>query len=129
MVKFWQIADGRGRGEFSGWRDGLSNAERAVLDEKMRKLEIFGADGVSFWKGVTGHGRINKLHITTPEGALRPLVCRGPHDVTGEITLLLGAFEENRDWRPRGAPGTADRLRQEIIANQRTCIEYEVPKP
>ena len=126
-MRFWQLPDGRGRGEFAEWRDGLAKADRAILDEKLRALEAFGT-AVGFWKGVRGYGRLNKLRIQTPTRALRPIVCSGPFDQDGEITLLLGAFEIEDEWEPRGAPEIADGLRRDVIANRRTRIEYEVPK-
>jgi hypothetical protein len=127
-MRFWQLADGRGDGEFAAWRDGLSKTDRAILDEKMRALERLGA-AVGFWKGVTGYGRLNKLRIQTPTTALRPIVCKGPEDVENEITLLYGAVEENFAWKPADAPVRAEGLRRAIIAKQRRRIPYKVPKP
>src|SRR4051812_43975581 len=111
MMRFWQLADRRGDGEFAAWRDGLSKTDRAVLDEKMRALDRFGTD-VGFWKGVASYGRLNKLRIQTPTRALRPIVCKGPFEMNSEITLLFGAFEEDDKWEPANAPATADDLRR-----------------
>lgn len=128
MWKLFEPVDGRGNGRFTAWRDRLQKGDQAAVDEKLRSLQIFGAVAPCL-KGVTGYGRLRKIHISTPTLALRPLVCRGPDDQDSEFTLLLGAREVNWDWEPDDAPATADRIRAGIEKGTIKRIPYQVPQP
>jgi hypothetical protein len=54
---------------------------------------------------------------------LRPFLCKGPFDIEGEYTLLLGAIEANRKLDRH--PNEADGNRETLINNPKRRCEHE----
>src|SRR5205809_5158524 len=111
MWAFWEYVTRRGDREFSAWRLRLPTAERAQLDEKMRAIQSMGLN-VSCLKGpLKGYRHLYKIRVQGPTKALRPLLCRGPKDKDGELTMLIPMTEvEGRD-DPPNAKQEAERRR------------------
>jgi len=57
--------------------------------------------------------------------ALRPMLCRGPEDMTNEFTFLLGATERDRKYLPRNAPMLADKNRKDLILTPKNRCRHE----
>jgi hypothetical protein len=115
--------------EFSTWRVGLTKAERARLDEKMRLIQVVGTNAGCLDGPLRGHRHLYKIHVHGPHSALRPLLCRGPFDMNSEFTVLKPMRERGRKDEPPGARDEAERRRQAIEANKLLRIPYEVPQP
>lgn len=100
------------------WARCLSPNDLAKLNLRLGLLEKQGMDLLPKMLAgpIRGHRHLYKL-IINGRMALRPLLTRGPIDNNGEFTLLIGAFEKGFKWDPANAPTTADRYRDEIIAN------------
>lgn len=127
MCLIWEYLDRRDRRPFSLWRERLSKLEQARLDDKMRALQVFGTQ-VAFLKPVSKFPHLKKLRVVVPDQALRPLLCVGPFDMTGEFTMLAGAREQNFEFDPPGVREEAERRRLEIMVDRTRRVIYEVPK-
>ena len=82
---------------------GVSTRDRAQLQFKIDALALYGPDlpaGLLAGPIASKRNRKMQSHIyklrVNGEKALRPLLCKGPLDMQGEFTLLLGAIEVNR---------------------------------
>ena len=129
MLVFWEYLTRRGEREFSIWRAGLPSVERALLDEKMRAIEMLGI-GVGCLKGpLRGHRHIYKIRVQGPTIAVRPLLCRGPQNKGSEFTMLRPMVEIGGKDDPPGAKDDAERRRLEILADPSRRVRYEVPRP
>lgn len=116
------------------WRDGLQIAQQAQLDEKTLFLEgrkdydavpqniIVGPIKV---KGKKYSG-VYKLQIGR-KISLRPLLSRGTEDMNTELTFLVGAHEQNRDFDPSNAPSKALKRRENLVARIENRRRYETP--
>jgi len=128
MWEFFECFDRRGQREFSLWRLELPRIERALLDEKMRMIQVFGQ--ASCLKGpIRGHRHLYKIRVQGPTVALRPLLCRGPIRMDREFTMLQQMTEVGGKDTPPGAKSEADRCRSEIIRDPSRRVRYEVPQP
>jgi len=112
-MKLWDFFHPPERNEIAKWanKSRLTPRERGQLNQKLDMLERLGfevAHELDFLDGpILHHKHIYKLVIHAGR-MLRPLLCRGPFDNTGEMTLLCGAFEKDGGYEPDGAPGQAD---------------------
>jgi hypothetical protein len=104
----------QGQNEFKDWTVGLQKAQRAKLNEKIDKLEIYGDSLHPEMLTGTSVAGLKKLRA---KGSvqLRPLLCNGPINVKGEYTLLMGAKEIGNKWFPKHAPTIANTKKQAVI--------------
>ena len=119
--------DVHGRNIFKLWTQGLEKRDRAKLNSKLDLLEQYGPDLPPGLLSDTNLPHIKKLRINGPV-ALRPLLCRGPIDVHGEFTLILGATERDRQIEPLDAEERAEGYKNQISANpgERRCFHERV---
>lgn len=108
--------NGKGVNEFNTWAQGLQKAEKAKLREKLDKLILHGDDLHPQMLTDTPVPGIQKLRVHGPV-QLRPLLCKGPVNVSVEYTMLKGAKEVGNKWSPKNAPTTADGNKNEIISD------------
>jgi hypothetical protein len=124
------VANG-GRNLFKEWSEGLQTADLARLNRKLEMLERNGPElGPGLLAGpIKRHAHIYKIKING-NVALRPLLCKGPIKNDKEFTLLMGAFERDRDWVPKNAPNLAEARREEVLADhkRRRCPHEPVRK-
>lgn len=104
----------QGQNEFKEWTSGLEKPQRAKLNEKLDKLELYGDTLHPEMLTGTGVAGIKKIR-TKGNVQLRPLLCNGPINVKNEYTLLMGAKEIGNKWVPRNAPTLAKTKKQEVI--------------
>lgn len=84
-----------------------------------QRIDILEEKGKDFCPGLAGplHGSPHLYKIRVNGNvAPRLLLCKGPIDMEGEYTLLLGEFERD-DELPEGTLERAEAFRREIIAN------------
>lgn len=112
-----------GANPFMEWARRRQKPERAKLDQKLDMLEMYGADLSVGLLSDTSHPHIKKIRING-RVALRPLLCRGPTDMQGEFTLLVGCVERDRKLPPN-AIQTAVERRQQLIDGQLGRIKHE----
>lgn len=112
----FQLFDYRGpdgTNEFKVWTRSLQPAERGKLDAKLDMLQLMGAG--LFPEVLTGTDvpGILKLRVKG-KVHLRPMLCKGPVNVEGEFSLLMGAFEVGNKLKPANAPSVAANRKEEI---------------
>lgn len=115
----------QGVNEFKEWTEALEKPQRAKLNEKLDKLEIYGDALYPEMLTGTPVAGISKLRIKG-NVQLRPLLCKGPVVINTEYTLLMGAKEVGSKWVPKAAPETANSKKQLVIiepANRRVNHE------
>lgn len=110
----------KGLNEFKGWSSKLQKNQKAKLDEKLTKLELYGQSLYPQLLTDSPVPGIQKLRITAGNVQLRPLLCRGPINIRQEYTLLMGAKEIGSEWSPKDAPKTANSKRQLVITSPST---------
>ena len=101
----------------------LSGRDKALLDVKCNALSTHGTDLIpKLLAPVSRHPGIFKLRAQTTR-ALRPMLCKGPLQMEGEFTLLLGSIEENFVLRP--PPAEATKRKNELLKNAKRRVEHE----
>lgn len=109
----YDFVDSNGENVFKQWSLSLQKAERAKLNQKLDALEKHG--DVLFPQMLTNTDTAGILKLRVKgQKQLRPMLCKGPVDVNGEFTLLLGAIE--KDWKliPKDADKLADKNRKKV---------------
>jgi hypothetical protein len=120
MTLIWDYLHGPSRNEMQVWgkKVKLGVRERAQLNQKLDMLERVGfetASRMEFLAGTPGeYNHIFKL-VVHSQRMLRPMLCRGPMDTGGEITLLLGAIEKDFSLDPSNAAERADEHRKNLV--------------
>jgi hypothetical protein len=100
--KIWEFEEG-GRSVIGIWLNAksVSRRDRGQLLQKIDMLALHGPDlpagilspgPISSKRNPAMQSHIYKLKVRG-EKALRPLLCKGPFDMNGEFTFLLGAIE------------------------------------
>lgn len=107
--------DRRGRNAIKDWTFTLQKKSVAKLH---RKLEILEQTGPDLAPGLLKGTKLRHVDKIKLEGRVSHalLVCRGPIAMQQEVTLLLGAPENDRKLPP-GTEQAADTIRTEILAN------------
>lgn len=106
------------------WTEGLQKNDRAKLNERLDKLAKHGDELVPrILTGTTVPG-IQKLRIQG-RVQLRPLLCKGPHDLHGEYTLLAGAKEVGDVLTPKGVEQTALTRKKDVISDEGRRKKHE----
>ena len=89
---------------------GLTKRDRAQLNLKMDMLELngFGLHPHLLAGPISKQKHIYKL-VVHGQRMLRPMLCKGPFDMSAEFTFLLGAIEINFKLDEDPAQATANR--------------------
>lgn len=130
-MNLWDFFRPPERNEIEKWarKEKLTPRERGQLNQKLDMLVRLGfeaAHGLDFLDGPILHQRhIYKLVIHAGR-MLRPMLCLGPFDNKGEMTILLGAFEKDRQFVPGDAPARAEGNRNLIVEQKRAGLEYRI---
>jgi hypothetical protein len=126
MVAFpvYDFTDEGGSSVIVAWKNGLTKRSQGALDSKLNMLAICGTDlPPKLLAGPIGKsGHIYKLRINA-DVMLRPLLCRGPFQMNGEITLLTGAIEIQ--WKLTPGPEKAVENRNILLADKKRRIPHE----
>lgn len=110
----YDFVNSNGQNEFKKWTVELQKKQRIKLNEKLDKLEIYGAALYPHMLSGTSVAGIQKLRVRG-NVELRPLLCHGPVDVKNEFTLLMGAKEVEDELVPKNAASIADSKKSEVI--------------
>lgn len=124
----YDYVDRRGINQFQIWTENLEKNYRGMLHRRLQAVEATEPGLITglIVGPIRGYPHIYKLQIGG-KVKLRPLLCKGPADTLGELTLLMGATERDFRWEPDDAPGTAELRRQEILADPtRRCCHVKV---
>ena len=126
LYALWDFRSERGENVILRWvrEDRLTKRARAALNQKLDRLSQLEFDLAVQTKFLAGpiYKRIYKL-VVKADIQLRPLLCRGPHNVEREYTLLLGAVEVG-DKLPNGAKEKAEENRQVVIKNPNRRVKH-----
>jgi hypothetical protein len=131
-MRLWDFYHPPDRNEIRAWGDRvrLSGRERGQLNQKLDMLERLGFDtahGLEFLAGpLKGNRHIYKLVVHAGR-MLRPMLCLGPLDHSGEMTLLCGAIEKDRELDPPDAAARAEGRRQLLIDSNNEGQRLRVP--
>jgi hypothetical protein len=132
VYRLWDFQSERGENQILRWvrRQRLTVRDRALLNQKLDRLVQIDFDLAISTKLLAGpiRGNIYKL-IIHGDVMLRPLLCRGPIELEGEYTLLLGAVERDWELAPANAVATAAANRAVVMANprDRRCSHVRIP--
>ncbi len=116
--RIYEFTEPGGRSTIGVWlhtRD-ISDRDRGQL---MLKMDMLAAKGTELLTTILAgpikskrkpklQSHIYKL-IVHGQRMLRPMLCKGPHDMDGEFTFLLGAIEVNRKLDQDAADAEARR--------------------
>lgn len=119
-----------GRNQFKEWTRSLDKPQRAILNNRIKKLAQMGTGcprGM-LTPATGGYTHLLEL-VVNGKVALRPHLCKGPIDIESEFTFLLGATERDGSLVPPNAPKKAEERRLEVKANpdERRCVHESVP--
>jgi hypothetical protein len=114
--KLYDYLDANGVNEFEQWTRHQEKDQRTKLRQKLDSLAALGDELMPQLLTGTHVPGILKLR-TRGNIQLRPLLCKGPHSIAEEYTLLMGAREVGDKWDPSGAPDTANSRKAEVLAN------------
>lgn len=107
-----------GKDEIAEWSQKLQVKERAKLNERLDKL---GLEGDNLYPNMLTDSKAPGILKLRVHGnvQLRPLLCRGPHDVMAEYTFLAGATERDFVMKPEGIEKRATTRKAEVKADKR----------
>jgi len=120
VTLLWDYLHGLGRNEMQAWakKEKLGVRERAQLNQKLDMLAQIGFDTACHLEFLAGtSGEFNQVYklVVKSQRMLRPMLCRGPIDPKGEVTLLCGAIEKDFKLVPPAAAEQAERNRRQVI--------------
>jgi len=129
-IRLYDFLSARGENVILRWaRDArLTVRDRAALNQKLDRLVQMPFQLAIDTKFLAGpiHKHIYKL-VVHSNVMLRPMLCRGPFDLHGEYTLLLGAVESGGKL-PEGAKQKAAENRELLLADpSRRCVHARIP--
>jgi len=113
--KLFDYVDAQGRNLIKKWSDKLQAEQRARLNSMLDRLELHGDTLHPNMLAGSGVAGIEKLKVHG-KVQLRPLLCKGPINVHGEYTLLMGAKEIGDKWAPTDAREVALKHKSAIQA-------------
>lgn len=111
--KLFDYVNPAGENSFKEWTEGLQVTQKAKLNEKLDKLAIHGDELHPQILSDTDTPGIQKIRVHG-NVQLRPLLCKGPIDVDGEYTLLIGAKEVGFKLIPKGVEKKAKSRKVEV---------------
>lgn len=128
--RLWDFLSERGRNSIVEWvrQDRLTVRDRAALNNKFKRLAQIEYDLAIKTKLLAGpiYKHVYKLVIHA-DVMLRPMLCRGPIEVDGEYTMLLGAVEVGGEL-PAGSEQKAEERREIVVRDPtRRCPHERIP--
>lgn len=113
------------------WLDSLRLDKGGVPSAKIKiNTRIQYLEGSENWhwppqliSSLKGYEGIYELRVVHKRVQYRPLGCYGPGQK--EFTLLLGAREENDDFKPRQAPAIAQERRAIILSDRERVRRHD----
>jgi len=111
--RLFDFVNCHGKNEIKSWTKELQKKELAKLNAKLDLLALHGDDLLPDTLANTPTPGVLKLRVHG-KVQLRPMLCRGPIDIFGEYTLLIGAFERGGEFDPSKADQIADERKLEI---------------
>jgi hypothetical protein len=129
-IRLYDFLSARGENVILRWvkDDKLTVRGRAALNQKLDRLIQIPFQLAIDTKVLAGpiYKHIYKLVIHA-DIMLRPMLCRGPFDIEGEYTLLLGAVETGGKL-PKGSKEKAGENREILLADpSRRCLHDRIP--
>ncbi len=115
MFSLFDYVDAHGANCFYEWWRGLQKKEQGKLRARMNMLRDYGEDLRPQILSDTDVPGILKIRVPG-NVALRPLLCKGPHNNDSEFTMLMGATERDFVLVPSNAVETANG-RKTVVAN------------
>lgn len=114
----YDFTDEHGVSVIAEWRKGLTSRSKGQLDSKINMLATSGMDlPPKLLAGpIKKTQHIYKLVIHA-DVMLRPMLCKGPFDMEGEFTLLLGAVEVQ--WKLIPDPKVAVANRETLLRDRK----------
>jgi hypothetical protein len=135
-VRLYNYLDRRAINVVKEWTADFGKRDLAALNEKLDALQkvtdpLRELPGLIFGPGIGGHQEIWKLKIggSGSGNALRPLLCKGPVDKGGELTLLAGATERDGNLKPEGIEDIAEKHRKDIVNDNTRRCDHEPIRP
>ena len=128
MWELFDYVDSRGKNDFLAWLNGLQKQDRARMQNKLDMLEEHGPNLPATLFSDIPNRKIKKIRVTG-KLSLRPLLCIGPINNDREFTMLKGAEEYDRKFKPPDAVDIAFSRRGEVIADpfNRRCPRGKEP--
>jgi len=127
MILEWEIYDyltASGKNDIYKWAMKFNGERRGKLEAKLDVLRKFGVDVPKDLLPYLGND-IYKLKVQG-KPQLRPLLCRGiKNKELKEFTILIGAIEENDEFRPSDAVDQAGNRLGEILGNPNQRSEHK----
>lgn len=119
----YDFMDEDGESVIVSWRAGLTKRSRGALDSKLNMLSIAGTElPPKLLVGpIAKTGHIYKLRINA-DVMLRPMLCKGPFQMSQEVTLLIGAIEIQ--WELNPGPERAVENRNILLADRKRRIPH-----
>lgn len=111
--KLFDYCNHAGNNEFKAWTQSLQLVQRGKLNAKLDMLGMLGDGLLPVILTGTDTPGILKLRIKG-NVQLRPMLCKGPVDVDGEFSLLIGAIEVGSKLKPLNADVIAGERKEEI---------------
>jgi hypothetical protein len=128
----WTLYDYRDKRDENPVRAWCERLQKPDLARMNQRIDLLSEKGKDFCPGLAGPLRgsphLYKIKVNGRVAA-RMILCKGPIDMEGEYTLLLGAFERD-DELPVGTLETAEMYRREIILDptQRRTLHERAKK-
>jgi len=122
----YDFLDLGGRNVIQDWADNLpmQKRDRGRLDSKIDLLANHGDDLPPRLLQPTRMKHVMEIAVNG-QVAIRLMLCRGPFDMAGEFTFLLGATERDRKYVPREAPQKADKNRTQLLSYKNQRCNHE----
>lgn len=123
MFNIFDYVDAQGTNCFQEWWAGLQKKERGKLRARVNMLRDYGEDLRPQILSDTDVPGILKIRVHG-NVALRPLLCKGPHNNDSEFTMLMGATERDFVLAPANAADTANTRKSVVAQNINRRIQH-----
>ena len=130
--KLFDYVNSKKENEIKEWTRNLEKRQIGQLNSKLDRLKDHGKDLLPNLLTPTKLTPILEIAIKG-NVALRPLLCEGPtKDSNGhynkEFTILFGAIEKDRKYKPKGALERAKKYRDEVIKDPKNkrCLHERI---
>lgn len=117
--RFLDYVDERDQNTIRKWLDGIPDRAELKIETTLRRLRVMPSLQRPDVGILTGDCKgLLELRILSERVQYRPLMCYGPSQ--GEVTILLGATEQNRKIYPPGSCAKALKHKERIGERGRT---------
>jgi hypothetical protein len=121
----YDFVDNNGESVIATWiiEERITKRDRGQLNQKLDMLASVGAalPPKLLVGPINKQGHIYKLRVFG-DMMLRPMLCKGPFDMSSEFTLLLGALEIQSKLFP--SPEKATENREILIADEKRRVPH-----